>query len=676
VGGFRGALSLGAWVSLAALIALQSEGSYTLASPLSTPTFTPVIGQPTTPPTATAATAATIPARPTPGATSAATTAPPSANPTPVGNIILIPFTPTTARTVPAASPTPPTSTPLAATPSPTFSATPLPTPTVPFAFPLPTATALPPSAAAGSVVINELLTNPRISWDTRNPQTPMPWVELYNPFDSDADIANWSVIGGSAGMAGRKLFVPGTVVPGHGYLVIFQSDAAIDFSAGAVLLVDGSGGIVDSVAVPSLEPDQSYARLPDGASWSITASPTLGSPNVYTISATPGPDLRMTVAAIRTEVALPLPSAPATPDATEASLVDATELDAGTAPSKSRRGQTFRSLPISAIRLLPDNAAVIATGVITMPSGQFDASRAYIQAEGAGLLIHSYGRFPLKLGDVLTVKGRVHHIHGEVEVAAIKDGEQVLPGGLLPSPRVIQPAEIGPAVEALLVQVSGPVSGVENGYLTLGDANGNGRIFLYGALGLPSKQVRLGQNLTVTGVVNAADLSAGPAPAPLVFRQQRLAVRTHRLLPRDLSDVVGLEVAASPSQEGLGAATAAEGTSRSPGRQPREPGSAARSDSRAAQEPQRGEGPAAPLPTTASFSTPVSARRRAEAPAGESNEAALDDTFAAAAGRHDPLWLGLGLAAGGGVCLGLAGAWLHGRLRRRHSEAGDDGAC
>jgi hypothetical protein len=215
--------------------------------------------------------------------------------------------------------------------------------------------------------------------------------------------------------------------------------------------------------------------------------------------------------------------------------LPDAFDLEAQRKPTRPRKGQPFQTLSIAEIRLLPDDTAVITSGVVTMPTGRWDPSRAYIQSGVAGVLVHSFGASPLRLGDNLTIRGRVHHFHGEVEIAAVKGGEQTTGGGIAPSPSGIVPSRVGSSTEGLLVQLSGQVDSVDKDYATLTDDSGSARLFLYARLNLPAASLR-GSPITVTSVVNAED---SPPAAPSRAYAQRALGPTHRVLPRALEDVI-----------------------------------------------------------------------------------------------------------------------------------------
>jgi hypothetical protein len=459
--------------------------------------------------------------------------------------------------------------------------------------------------------------------------------------------LVNWRIA--NADQSTQRYFAAGTVISAHSFLVRFRSQLDMDLSRGPVSLLDANGNVMDSVSAPQLVPDQSYARLPDGSNtWITAASPTLNSPNVLPPDPTATPDLQATVFAIQTQVAQPLPSPPAFPELDDGTIEDANDPPASRRPRASRAPQAFQSLAIADIRGLPDETPVTTSGVVTMPTGLWDTSRAYIQANGAGILVHSFGGGALRLGDTLTIKGRVHHLRGEIEIAAIKNGEQVSSGGGLPAALPIVPAGVGAGTEALLVQISGRLEGIEREYATITDDMGSARVFLYSRLNFGAGALKAGANVSVVGVVNAAESSA--ANAPLGTFAQRSVASTHRLVPRLVGDILvdGVpQTAPAPSNRET----------------PSERSPAARgSQGRLAIQPAvRATDSAAPIgaspgDTPFAFATPFLSSRQGAPAAGSASSPAPVLVLTGVTSGSPPLWLwlalgiGLGLLAGGGV--------------------------
>jgi len=114
-------------------------------------------------------------------------------------------------------------------------------------------------------------------------------WIELYNPNSDSINIGSYMVYNliGKNGTKPKKSIPAGTYIHGMSYYVVVVNDtistSSFDLSASGetVWFENGSGTIIDSVSVPALGVDSSYARKPDGAStWVIVTPPTKGDAN------------------------------------------------------------------------------------------------------------------------------------------------------------------------------------------------------------------------------------------------------------------------------------------------------------------------------------------------------------------------------------------------------------
>jgi hypothetical protein len=152
--------------------------------------------------------------------------------------------------------------------------------------------------------MINEVLSNPKSTWNCSEPQgsysqSTDSWVELYNPQSQPLDLyaarAQISVDGGS----NLYLFPFGTAIAPGGFLVVFPLAGLHTYPPANwnVMLAFG-GTIIDQVNLPTLVSDQSYARVPDGkANWQLVGQPTIdasnnasGQPVTATPTKTPSP--------------------------------------------------------------------------------------------------------------------------------------------------------------------------------------------------------------------------------------------------------------------------------------------------------------------------------------------------------------------------------------------------
>ncbi len=118
-------------------------------------------------------------------------------------------------------------------------------------------------------------------------------WVELYNANDKDYDISGGG-ISDTLSQPKKYVFPEGTIIPAHGYLVVFLSGNAgfaengelhVPFGLRAygedVVITAKNGAILDSVTYASQQTDASFARTPDGTGeFSINTHPTPGYAN------------------------------------------------------------------------------------------------------------------------------------------------------------------------------------------------------------------------------------------------------------------------------------------------------------------------------------------------------------------------------------------------------------
>lgn len=148
-------------------------------------------------------------------------------------------------------------------------------------------ANTIPAQALPGSVLINEVLLQPKSNWNCSEPSTVFSqandaWIELYNPQRQNLDLyaahAQLSLNGGSSSM----YFPFGASIAAGGFLVVFplEKQTAPPPASWNILLSIG-GVTIDQAVLPALQPDQSYARVPDGSTtWLYAGSPTIDASN------------------------------------------------------------------------------------------------------------------------------------------------------------------------------------------------------------------------------------------------------------------------------------------------------------------------------------------------------------------------------------------------------------
>jgi hypothetical protein len=108
--------------------------------------------------------------------------------------------------------------------------------------------------------------------------------IEIYNSQNQAFDLYGVHAALDS-GPNTRISYLPlGSTIAPHGYLTVFSQLQSVYFNVPETdhtlrLLV--SGVVVDEVNVPHLEPNISYARVPDGSpNWQLSANPTINASN------------------------------------------------------------------------------------------------------------------------------------------------------------------------------------------------------------------------------------------------------------------------------------------------------------------------------------------------------------------------------------------------------------
>jgi hypothetical protein len=142
------------------------------------------------------------------------------------------------------------------------------------------------PPPTPGTLFINETLLVPHSTWNCSENggyfSTTDIWIELYNPQSQPLNLyAAHTYI--DTGSSSNAYYLPfGAAIAAHGFLVLFPFYNP-HFRPGSPMtfrLVIGTT-VIDQVVVPTLGPDQSYARTTDGGpNWQITASPTIDASN------------------------------------------------------------------------------------------------------------------------------------------------------------------------------------------------------------------------------------------------------------------------------------------------------------------------------------------------------------------------------------------------------------
>ena len=117
-------------------------------------------------------------------------------------------------------------------------------------------------------------------------------WIEIYNGQPTQIDISGYKIYdnGGQGGTKPKKALPSGTILPSKGFFVVIvdtnTSASVLDgfglSSGGETVWLENAGGfIIDSVVIPALGTDTSWARKPDGSVTFVKLSPvTKGATN------------------------------------------------------------------------------------------------------------------------------------------------------------------------------------------------------------------------------------------------------------------------------------------------------------------------------------------------------------------------------------------------------------
>ncbi|MDQ2886127.1 MAG: hypothetical protein M3Y39_08565 [Chloroflexota bacterium] len=108
-------------------------------------------------------------------------------------------------------------------------------------------------------------------------------WIELYNPQNQALDLFAIHAAFDTGAGTGRDYLAQGSAIAAHGFLAIFPELGAIfSRTKTSLLRLLFNGIVIDQVLVPpSLNYEQSYARIPDGGKdWRVTSTPTIDASN------------------------------------------------------------------------------------------------------------------------------------------------------------------------------------------------------------------------------------------------------------------------------------------------------------------------------------------------------------------------------------------------------------
>ena len=142
-----------------------------------------------------------------------------------------------------------------------------------------------PPPPTPPRIVLNEILPNPTGSDSQDGPLGE--WVEIYNLEDRAINIADWytrdatSAEGNKVVISSSNTSTGGTIITGHGFLVIYYNKPILNNTGDTVRLFDPFNNLIDEHTYDAPVPEnKSIARIPDGVGAWIDPIPTPGTPN------------------------------------------------------------------------------------------------------------------------------------------------------------------------------------------------------------------------------------------------------------------------------------------------------------------------------------------------------------------------------------------------------------
>ena len=159
----------------------------------------------------------------------------------------------------------------------------------------------------AGDVVINEILADNTNGTADQNGELE-DWIELYNNTAFEVNLTGL-YLSDNPDNATKWAFPSGTVIPAHGYLVVWadedgsQAGLHANFKLKAsgefLSLASGTGAVLDSISFGQQDPDRSFGRFANGVGFFTEMPPTFAAENQLTsgVTSLTNAGLRMRVA-------------------------------------------------------------------------------------------------------------------------------------------------------------------------------------------------------------------------------------------------------------------------------------------------------------------------------------------------------------------------------------------
>jgi len=328
---------------------------------------------------------------------------------------------------------------------------------------------------------INEFVPNPVGSDDAE-------WIELFNNSSSTLNLSGLSLDDDEGGS--KPYFLPASsTMPALTYLVVKKEDSALALnnSSDAVRLLGPDNQILQAVAYQGVKESWSYNYDSVNDEWFWSASSTPGLVNVASLSLAD----------------------------------DSNNLSFN--PKATVADQDIW-LTISEIKNLDKGAEVQTVGAVMSLPGALGKNMFYITEPdlSAGIQVYAASTAipELKLGDIVSLHGKISQIQGEKRINLLKDSQiEIIDRANLSQPELIAIDGLNDDLVGNLIHVSGELVDKKSSNYYLDDGTGEIRIYLKESTGIAKPDVEEGYLIEVQGILSLTNSG-------------------YRLLPRFLEDI------------------------------------------------------------------------------------------------------------------------------------------
>lgn len=318
------------------------------------------------------------------------------------------------------------------------------------------------PAGDVSGILISEIFPNPAGVDDNE-------FIELFNPTELAIDLSSMKLDDEDGGS--KPYTIPdGTIISTGEYLVFKREETklALNNTNDAARLLSSEEDVIVEIEFEGVKEAAAYAW--DGKTWAWSAV------------ATPGESNRI------------------------AAVLGAKKTMASSA--KAKKVKAIIETTVGTVREQDIGDAVKVVGVVAVLPGVLGTQYFYIMSESGsvGVQVYMYTKdFPvLAVGDVVEIIGDVAESAGETRIkVASKEAVVKVRSGSLAEPAVITSEDVGEPYEGSIISIAGEVTEVKKTYLYLDDGLGEIKVYFKKGAEIDSKNVRPGDLVTVTGIVN-----------------------------------------------------------------------------------------------------------------------------------------------------------------------------